>query len=143
MKPNSRYLLVVDDDADDWLFFEQEFYKQTSGTELVYRDSGDALMQYLDACMPGDLPCILLLDFKLPDLSAPEILELLNSNDKYKQIIKVVWSTSPRFKDMDACMRSGAKYYFIKPTQNDELYKLVGEVSALLNSAASSGISPV
>ena len=54
MKPNSRYLLVVDDDADDWLFFEQEFYKQTPGTELVYKESGDALLVKFP-CLDGGL----------------------------------------------------------------------------------------
>src|SRR5690348_10681388 len=123
MKPNAPYLLVVDDDADDWLLFEQEFFTQTPGTDLIYKNSGDALMQYLDDCMSVDLPYILLLDFKLPDFNAPEILRLLNSDDRYKHIIKVVWSTSRRTKDMEDCKRLGATDYFIKPARSSELNK--------------------
>lgn len=135
-KPNVPYLLVVDDDRDDIDLFGDAFSTRnpTIPVEAVY--SGKQLIEFLDQCSAASLPTLLLLDYQLHDVSGPEILVQLRANPLYRQILKVMWSTSRRVKDMEDCKKLGAAHYFVKPSGNEELEKIIADATALFCSAA-------
>jgi len=135
-KLNSPYLLVADDDRDDIELFGDAFTLRNPTIPIESVNSGKQLIKFLDECSVASLPTLLLLDYQLHDLSGPEILAQLGGSPRYKQMIKVMWSTSRRVKDMEDCKKLGAAHYFVKPSGNDELEKMITAASVLFSSAA-------
>jgi CheY-like chemotaxis protein len=134
-KLNAPYLLVADDDRDDVELFGDAFTLRNPAVPIASVYSGKQLIEFLEQCSVASLPTLLLLDYQLHDASGPEILTQLRSNPMYKQIVKVMWSTSRRVKDMEDCKKLGAAHYFVKPSGNEELEKIIADASALFSSA--------
>lgn len=115
---------MVDDDDDDRLIFGLEF-QDRSGIRVQFANSGHELLEYLDDCPGYALPKVILIDYNIPDLNGPEILERLMSNPRYDNLFKVVWSTSRISREMHACLSLGAAAYLTKPATNAELNTLI------------------
>jgi CheY-like chemotaxis protein len=125
------YLLLADDDPEDRSWFTEAFMQQNIGCNVEQTDSGLGVLEFLKVAR--ELPVVLLLDFQMPDLNGPEILQQLATNSRYRQMIKVMWSTSQRLKDMEVCKRLGAAQYFVKPGNATELHNIVQEISTIAN----------
>ena len=67
--------------------------------------------------MPDDrLPCLLVLDYNMPELNGAEILLELKKDRRYDSIPKVIWSTSGSDTYKSICLALGAKDYIMKPS---------------------------
>ena len=62
------------------------------------------------------LPCLILLDYNMPELNGEEILKKINMNDRFINIPKIVWSTSNSNDYRERCIDAGAVEYFVKPS---------------------------
>jgi CheY-like chemotaxis protein len=57
----------------------------------------------------------------MPGLNAADILPELSTNERYKNIPKVVWSTARSEKFRSLCLELGALDYVIKPNNITDL----------------------
>jgi CheY-like chemotaxis protein len=135
MLTEKPYLIVVDDDPDDLLIFQQEFEVQHPGISVFYLSSGMELLDNLAHSTGSELPPVILLDFKMPDVSGAEILELLNADRKYDRLVRIVWSTSQLAKDIESCRRLGVADFLVKPASNEELHCVVSKVVRIFETA--------
>jgi CheY-like chemotaxis protein len=78
-----------------------------------------------------DLPNLILLDYSMPFLTAPEALQQLSASIDYAHIPTIIWSSSHRSKDINECLQLGASLYLHKPTDAKELNDLIGRISQL------------
>jgi CheY-like chemotaxis protein len=125
MNNDLPYVLLADDDPDDREALIHPFVQQNPNVRVVVVGDGQELLHFLESC-PGDaLPALILMDYKMPILTAAEILEKLAGDDRYTEIPKLVWSTSDRAEYVDRCMRHGATAYFAKPSSLAELANIV------------------
>lgn len=136
MRMVDPYILIADDDPEDRQAFSDEFALQNPGVVTKHLESGRELLHYLEGCLPDQLPTVLLLDFQMPDLTGPQILHHLAASDRYNHLIKVMWSTSVRTKDIEECKRLGATHYIVKPGTIEELKKAVHQVTSIFETAA-------
>ncbi|HVS96783.1 MAG TPA: response regulator [Puia sp.] len=132
------YLLLADDDPEDRQLLSDEFTHQNPGIGVHHAADGQEVLQYLNNCEVGNLPLVLVLDYQMPDLNAPQILLRLTANSSFRRIVKVVWSSSQRIKDMEDCKRLGASHYLVKPSTVEELKRSVRQLTAILNFASGS-----
>ena len=130
------YLLLADDDPEDRQLLSDEFVHQNPGVRVLHAADGQEVLKYLNDCAVEDLPLVLVLDYQMPDLNAPQILLRLTANNLYRRIVKVVWSSSQRIKDMEDCKRLGASHYLVKPATVEELKRSVRQLTAILNFAS-------
>ena len=128
------YLLIVDDDQDDLDIFTEAFVRDIPGYDVEHAPGGKAALQFLDEA--PELPLVLVLDYQMPDLNGPEVLRHLAVNPRYKQMTKIMWSSSPRVKDMEDCKKLGATHYLIKPGDNKELSHMIHQMTTILEFAA-------
>lgn len=128
------YLLIADDDQDDLDIFTEAFVRNNPGFNVKQATGGKAVLQFLDNA--AELPVVLILDYQMPDLNGPEVLKHLSANKRYKDLVKVMWSTSRRIKDMEDCKKLGAAHYLIKPGDNRELSSIVHQMTSILDRAA-------
>ena len=128
MKRGFPYILLADDDPDDLITFLQAFSDRNPDVFVQTVSDGQELIEFLDSRDSDDLPCLIVLDYNMPIITAPEVLQRLASSSVYTQIPKVVWSTSKRTQDIDHCVRLGAAGYFAKPASSNELDELIQEI---------------
>jgi len=124
------YLLLADDDPDDRSFFADAFRQQNQGFLVEQVGGGVAALEYLKEAVI--LPVVLLLDYQMPDLSGPEVLQQLAIDSRYTHIVKIMWSNSHPDMTTKECKRLGADHYIRKPTSAIELNAIVRQVRDIL-----------
>jgi DNA-binding response OmpR family regulator len=87
------YLLNIDDDADDSLFFMEAVKEISSDATCLVLSSGDNAVQFLSHDM-GVLPDYIFLDINMPGMNGKECLVKLRSMRKLANVPIVMFSTS-------------------------------------------------
>ena len=131
MKKAAPYILLAEDDHDDRDLFIEAFAEHHSHIPVRYVKDGKDLFDFLDSCPSDDLPSLILLDYNMPLLTAPEALRRLAASGEYAHIPTIVWSSSQRSKDINECLQLGANLYLHKPADTKEMNDLIGRISQL------------
>jgi two-component system response regulator len=131
MKKKTPYIVLADDDPDDRDAFVEEFGRQNAEAVIKTVTDGKELFDLLNTLPAGELPALILIDYKMPLITGPEVLQHLNSQPTYASIPKLVWSSSTRTKDAEDCRRLGADGFFKKPAAAREMNELVQEINKI------------
>src|SRR5687767_15235522 len=91
---------------------------------LFFVNNGKEVLSALEKLHDDQKPCLIVLDYNMPGLNGSEILEEVGQNERYKNIPKIVWSTSGSDKFKKICLELGAADYVIKPSSHAELEKI-------------------
>ena len=126
-----HYILLADDDPDDLSIFMQAFCEANPQARVETFADGQEILDYLDSCSEDELPSLIILDYKMPVVTGPEVLQRLSSNTRHAHIPVVVWSTSERSEDREICVRLGAAGYFLKPASSSELNVLIQKIELI------------
>jgi CheY-like chemotaxis protein len=124
-------ILIGEDDMDDQEILTEIFGEINKSFELKFLNSGRQLIKYLDELSQDDLPCLILLDYNMPELNGEEILKRINTNPRFVNIPKVVWSTSNASEYRERCIRAGAITYLVKPSTIQSLKESVSFLLSL------------
>lgn len=127
----STSILLADDDIEDQdilIWAISQFEPEATIKTVV---DGTDVIQYLEDCSCTELPAIIILDYKMPILGAAGVLDKIGKDPRYKNIIKIVLSTSLQPVDVRICLERGASHYFQKACNVAELNELVRQVLAM------------
>lgn len=127
------YILLAEDDPDDRSSFVADFEKQIVFAAVETVSDGQQLLDFLTGCRWDRLPSMILIDYKIPCLTAPEILQKLAADARYAQIPKYVWSAALISEEIDRCKQLGASVYFQKPSDPREMEEIVHQIGQWLN----------
>ena len=124
MKKASKFILLGEDDIDDQEILEEVFAKVDPTCELQFFNNGTKVVSHIENTS-DNLPCLIVLDFNMPELNGAEILKIIGKDERLKEIPKIIWSTSgsPVFKTM--CLELGACDYLVKPSTINGLEDIV------------------
>lgn len=131
MEPSMRYILFADDDIDDQELLQEAFAIVDKDIQIVTVTSGKETLSFLDTKQDNELPCLIMLDYNIPDLTGASIIKQLSENDRYSKIPKIVWSTSNSPRYVTISKEAGADYYFEKPQLFADIIKLAEEIARL------------
>jgi len=120
----SRFILLGEDDADDQEMLKEVFASIDASFILSFVNNGSEILSALEKLRDDQMPCLVVLDYNMPGLSGADILRELSTNERYKNIPKVVWSTSGSEKFRSICLELGAVDYVIKPNNVKDLEKV-------------------
>jgi CheY-like chemotaxis protein len=126
------FVLLADDDPDDRDFFCAAMQRLYPQVDVRSFSDGDELLEFLRNSRIQGLPGCILLDYKMPRLTGPEVLRATGTGTPYDQIPKIVWSTSTRQIDIDECLRLGATRFLIKPESGLQLEDLIKSLGKYL-----------
>jgi CheY-like chemotaxis protein len=118
------FIFLAEDDIDDQELLAEAFAQIDNTISIRAVNNGKKAIALLEELSPEDIPCLIILDYNLPELSGAEILERLNSISRYDDIIKVVWSTSNSPVYEKICLDLGAKAYLVKPNDISGIHTL-------------------
>ena len=123
--PSSKLILLGEDDIDDEELLKELFLTVDDSFELTFINNGRHVIEHLETLSTDQLPCLLILDYNMPELNGAEILKELKKNSRYDSIPKIIWSTSGAEMYKQLCLNLGAADYVIKPSNVNDLVRIV------------------
>jgi CheY-like chemotaxis protein len=124
----SPFIFLAEDDIDDQELLAEAFAQLDNTISIKAVNNGKKAIAFLEGLSPENNPCLIILDYNLPELSGAEILERLNHLRQYEDVIKVVWSTSSSSVYEKICLDLGAKAYMVKPNDISGIQRLAQEM---------------
>ena len=112
---NIPLILLADDNLDDQSFIRDAFSYVKANIDLKMLDNGYDLLQHLKTIDDKELPSLIVLDYNMPRMNGVEVLELLLKENRFKDIPKIMLSTSFYQVHIEHCIKIGADGYLIKP----------------------------
>jgi CheY-like chemotaxis protein len=109
-------IFLVEDDLDDQQLLLEAFSQITDMHHLRVLSNGRILVDLLANMDDRELPCLIVLDYNMPELNGKQTLQILQKFPRYHDIPKVVFSTSNSARDREECMFFGAMDFIIKPS---------------------------
>ncbi|HVE40963.1 MAG TPA: response regulator [Planctomycetota bacterium] len=134
MAPIDHVVLIVEDDPDALLLLQRALAKARLKASMKIVMDGDQAVEYLSGKDPAatPLPCLVLLNLKLPKRSGLEVLEWMRSRPGLRRIPVIIISTSGEEQDRLRALQLGARDYHIKPIDSKRLYRLARRVATYL-----------
>jgi len=124
-KPANNFILIGEDDIDDKEILEEIFASIDPTIQLRFVNTGGKLLNYLQVAEQEEFPCLIILDYNMPDLNGAEILAGLQENERLEDIPKMIWSTSDAPAYKNRCLELGASDYLVKPSTIQELEQML------------------
>ena len=131
---NTQAVLYVEDEENDVIFMRNAWKKVGLRNPLHVVTDGEQAVQYLsgeDKYAHRDthpMPCLVLLDLKLPKLSGLEVLKWIRQQPALHPLPVMVLSSSNKPQDVCSAYELHANAYLVKPAQTDGLLKMVGSL---------------
>jgi CheY-like chemotaxis protein len=139
-----RPLLVVDDNEDDVFFMQRAVAQAGIPNPIQVASDGQAAVDYLRGVgqfsdrQKYPLPCLVLLDLKLPGLAGLDVLRWLREQKQFEVLPVIILSSSTQEIDIDAAYRLGVNAYLAKPPDANTLadvMKVINQFWLQLNRA--------
>jgi CheY-like chemotaxis protein len=131
MVNDGETILMVEDRPADVLLIRRAFGKANIKNPLQVIGNGEDAIAYLagtGAFTDRDaspLPCLILLDLKLPRKSGLEVLSWLRAQPELKRLPVIVLTSSKETSDVNRAYELGANSYLVKPVMFDTLLGMI------------------
>jgi len=128
---NRAPILVADDETNDIFFLRRAFQKAGLDPKIFEATDGEQVEKYLageDSFSDRSrfpLPGLLVLDIKMPKRDGFDVLKWLQGREDLKTLNVVMLTSSSQDCDIRKARELGARDYFVKPSDFDQLTKLV------------------
>jgi two-component system response regulator len=127
-------VLLVDDDADDHLFFKEAIKKiKNIEVDVTSVFNGSQVLEFLFRTGPyshvtDPLPDVIILDVNMPVISGESVLRSLKSIPEFNDIPVYMLTTSRNEELFKKCMVLGAANCFTKPILLDQLTSIIQKI---------------
>ena len=129
----ARTILLVEDEPNDVFFMQQAMQKAGIVNPIQVASNGQEAIDYLKgACKFADraefpLPCLVLLDLKLPYVMGLDVLRWIRQQHGLPVIV-VILSSSKEEEDIATAYRLGANGYLVKPPDLGKLLDMAKSI---------------
>jgi CheY-like chemotaxis protein len=125
----ARAIMLIEDNEDDLFFMKLAMNKAGIQNPLYMASDGQEAMELLREVADGTgartIPCLILLDLKLPKVPGHEVLKWIREQPSLKTIPVIVLTASRDDRDIETAYQLGANSYFAKPSETDALVEIV------------------
>jgi CheY-like chemotaxis protein len=129
-------ILLAEDDPDDQELIIHAFTELSPSFKLHIVNDGQEAIDFLSSTSDSKLPCLIVLDYNMPELNGAQVLQKLTNNKRYEHIPKIILSTSGNPRYIQDCLHKGAHAYRVKPDNFPELIVLAKEMLEMCGEAA-------
>jgi CheY-like chemotaxis protein len=84
-------------------------------------NTGKELVELLSDLLDRDLPCLIVLDYNMPEMNGKDTLKFLHSEGRYRHIPKVIYSTSNSVFEKAEFLSVGASEFMTKANSIKEI----------------------
>jgi two-component system, response regulator len=129
-------ILFIDDDENDYLFFQNALNKSTVEgisakklTALDYVKDGKTALEYLQrALTKKDLPDLIILDLIMPIMDGLEVLRQIKQDGSLTGIPVYLLTSSKSDERKQECKKLGCVGFFLKPLHILELKSIIEKI---------------
>jgi CheY-like chemotaxis protein len=121
-------VVIVEDDPDDQVIITRAFAQVAPHCYISCLEDSRMLLGLLGSLSDEELPCLIVLDYNMPFLNGLETLKILELDQRYDKIPKIIYSSSSGNLNMDLCYSANAKAWIRKGISTDEIYENVREM---------------
>jgi CheY-like chemotaxis protein len=128
---NNFTILQVEDDENDVALMRHSFKVAEIPYPLQVARDGQEAVDYLSGTgkfsdrIQHPIPCLILLDLKMPRKTGFEVLEWLRRASNYSSLPVIIFSSSALRVDIERAYRLGANSFVVKPTTAAKRVQLV------------------
>lgn len=115
------HILAADDDPEDLELIEDAILTIEPAAEMQKVNNGKAVIEYLNSLDDDFLPCLIILDYNMAELTGAEVVSQICRQQRFRAIPVVILSTSSAPLHIHECISNGATEYFVKPDNYREL----------------------
>jgi two-component system, response regulator len=121
-----RPIFLVEDNPDDERLTIRALRRGNIGNEILVARNGEAaLTQLFDTRV---LPCVVLLDLKLPKIDGLTVLQRIRAHDRTRLLPVVILTSSSEDRDIVESFSHGANSYVRKPVEFDQFTEAVRQL---------------
>lgn len=110
-------VLLAEDDEIDVLSVKRAFNELQIKNPLIIAGNGEDALEYLVNPI-NILPCLILLDIKMPKMDGLEFLRVIKNDLKLKKIPVIILTTSNNERDLSESFNLSVAGYMVKPIDN-------------------------
>ncbi|MBD1919281.1 MULTISPECIES: response regulator [Cyanophyceae] len=118
-----RPILLVEDNPDDERLTLRALRRSNLTNTIVVARNGEEALRQVFSSTP--LPCVVLLDLKLPKVDGLEVLQQIRASDRTRLLPVVILTSSSEDRDIIESYSLGANSYVRKPVNIDEFTEAV------------------
>lgn len=134
MLPASRYILCVDDDADDLLFITTALQQADPALHTTVAYNGvEALALLEEAYAARHLPLLVIMDINMPRMDGKAVLAALKKDARFAALPVVVYTTSNSGVDRLFCNHYGVPLVTKPYTYTEVIASVQSIYSTVLN----------
>jgi len=121
-----RSILLVEDNPDDEVLTLRALRRNNLQNEIMVARSGQEALDVLNQSTV--LPCVVLLDLKLPKIPGLEVLRRIRANDRWRSLPVVLLTSSKEERDIAEGYELGANSYVCKPVDFQQFTAAVSQL---------------
>lgn len=121
-----RSILLVEDNPDDERLTRRALRRGNLANPVEVARNGEEALRRVFA--PDPLPCVVLLDLKLPKVDGLEVLRQIRARDRTRLLPVVMLTSSSEDRDIIESYSLGANSYVRKPVNIDEFTEAVRQL---------------
>jgi len=114
-------IFIVEDDPDDQEIITRAFAQMAPHYKITFLNDGKLLVDLLQTFPDNELPALIVLDYNMPLLNGLETLKVLELDNRFNKIPKIIYSSSSQNYIRNLCYSENAKAYITKGTTMDEI----------------------
>lgn len=112
----NKKILLVDDDVEDREIIQDALGDLGYHSVVHFEENGEKALAFLEsAYQAGALPSMVILDLNMPRMNGTQTLRHLKTDQRFRNIPVIIYSTSLNRIERDECLALGAHSYVIKP----------------------------
>jgi len=125
-----KCILQVEDDDNDVFLLKRVFDQAGISSPLHVVRDGQLAIDYLSGAggfadrQTHPLPCLVLLDLKLPKKNGLEVLEWIRHQPRLKSIVVVLFSSSALPQEVERAYELGVNSYIQKSSDSNQLREI-------------------
>ncbi len=127
----NQTILLVEDDENDVFFMKRAMNQAGLTAPLQVASDGRQAIRYLggtgEYCDRArfPLPCLVLLDLKLPHVMGLDVLKWMREQPELKTLVVLVFTSSKLQPDISKAYSLGANSYLVKPSAPEDLPEMI------------------
>jgi CheY-like chemotaxis protein len=81
MNSPQKIIVVADDDLDDQELLQEVLLEIEKDAQVLTFSAGKEVLEYLQHCESKKRPCLIILDYNMPDLNGAQVTEIIYSDE--------------------------------------------------------------
>ena len=134
---NHVVLLIADDDPGHARLIEKNIARAGLSNQILRFDNGQKILDFLLGQGAGlhrrpEVPYLLLLDIRMPQVDGVEVLRQLKADADLRKMPVIVLTTTDDPREVERCHALGCNNYIVKPVDYDKFAEAIKQLGLFI-----------